>query len=91
MSGMNFSIEEELPIIFLKEYEQNSNVKGYHAYMVKWNPTLGEFLMARLELENILNKFAVAVEKCTFHVCIFHVFFVEAMKTLAKFKLLGNQ
>ena len=44
MSEMNFSTEEELPIISLKEYELNSNVKGYHAYMMKVNLTLGEFL-----------------------------------------------
>ena len=31
---------------------------------MKWNPTLGEFLKARLEPENEFDKFAVAVEKC---------------------------
>ena len=35
MSDMNFPIEEELPIILMKEYEMNSDVKGYHAYMMK--------------------------------------------------------
>ena len=35
---MNFSIEEELPIILLKEYELNFHIKGY-SYMMKWNPS----------------------------------------------------
>ena len=33
MSGMNFSITEESPLILLKECELNSYLKGYHAYM----------------------------------------------------------
>ena len=37
---MNFSIDEELPIILLKECELNSHIKGYHAYTMKWNATL---------------------------------------------------
>ena len=61
---MNFSKEEELPIILLKEYELNSHIKGYHAYMMKWNPTLVEFYKSRLEPKNEFDKFAVAVEKC---------------------------
>ena len=62
---MNFLIEEELPIILLKEYELSSHTKHYHAYMMKWNPTLGEYLKAWLvEPENEFDKFAVAVEKC---------------------------
>ena len=48
---MNFSIEKELPINLTKEYELNSHIKGYHAYKMKWNPTLREFLKARLEPE----------------------------------------
>ena len=31
---------------------------------MKWNPILGEFLMARLEVENEFGKFAVVVKKC---------------------------
>ena len=100
---MNFSMEEELPIILLKEYELNSYIKGYHVYMMKWNPTPGEFLKCQLELEFEFGKFAIAVEKCNVVVeylskgklldlrKLFHFFFVEAMKTLAKLKLLGKE
>ena len=31
---------------------------------MKWNPILGEFLMARLEAENEFDKFTVPVKKC---------------------------
>ena len=51
-------------MLLLKEYELNSHIKGYHAYMMKWNPTLGEFLKARLEPDNEFDKFAVAIKKC---------------------------
>ena len=61
---MDFPIEVERPIILLKEYELNSSIRGYHAYMMKCNPTLGIFLKARLEPENEFEKFAFAVEKC---------------------------
>lgn len=39
-------------------------LKGYHTYIMKWNPPFGEFLKARLESENEFHKFAVAVKKC---------------------------
>ena len=42
----------------------NSHIKCYHAYTMKWNPTLEEFLKAHLELENEFDKFAVAFAKC---------------------------
>ena len=63
MSDMNFLIEEELSIIFLKEHKLNSQIKGY-AFMMKWNLALQEFVKARLELEIEFEKIAVAVEKC---------------------------
>ena len=52
--SQHFSIEEDLSI--LKEYDLKSYIKGYHAYMQKWNPTIGELLKARLELENEYDK-----------------------------------
>ena len=38
---------------------------------MKWNPTVGEFLMARLEAENEFDKFTVSVRKC--HTVIEHL------------------
>ena len=38
---------------------------------MKWNPTLGEFLMARLEAENEFDKFTVSVRKC--HAVVGHL------------------
>ena len=93
---MNLWIEEELPLILLKEYELNSHTKGYYTDMMK-------FLKARLEPENEFDKFAVAVEKCDVVVGhlskgktdqfakLFHFFFVEAIKTLAKLRLLEKE
>lgn len=63
IEDMNFSIEEDLPILLIKEYDVKSHIKGYHAYMNIWEPTIGEVLKARLEPENEFDKFAVAVEK----------------------------
>ena len=64
MSDMNFSIEEELPIILLKESKLNSHIKDYLAYVMKWNPILGEFLKGELEPENEFDIFTVAFVKC---------------------------
>ena len=49
---MDFSIEEKLSVILIKEYKLNSYIKGYHGYIMKWNATLGEFLKVQLESEN---------------------------------------
>ena len=65
MLGMKFSIEEELPIILLKGYELHSHVNVCYVYMMKWNPTLGEFLKAQLKLENEFDNFQLqSKSKC---------------------------
>ena len=52
IEDMNFSTEEDLPpILLIKEYDVESHIKGYHAYMNIWAPTIGEILKARLEPE----------------------------------------
>ena len=61
MSDVNSLTEEELPIILLKGYELNSHIKIY-VYMMKWNPTLREFLEPQVEPENEFDKITVAVE-----------------------------
>ena len=93
---MNLWIEEELPLILLKEYELNSHTKGYHTDMMK-------FLKAGLEPENEFDKFVVAVKKSILWLDIyqkeklgnsqklFHFFFVEAKNILAKLKLLEKE
>ena len=60
---VNFSIEEELEIILIKRFDIESHIKGYHAYMNEWAPETGKILKTRLEPENIVGRFAVAVEK----------------------------
>ena len=60
---VNFSIEEELEIILIKRFDVESHIKGYHAYMNEWTPETGEILKTRLEPENVVDRFAVAVEK----------------------------
>ena len=42
IEDMNFSIEEDLPILLIKEYDVKSHIKVYHAYMNIWEPTIGE-------------------------------------------------
>ena len=61
---VNLSIEEDLSILLVKEYDLKTHIKGYHAYMTKWTPKTGEILKARPEPENEYDKYAVAVERC---------------------------
>ena len=49
---VNLSIEEDLSILLVKEYDLKTHIKGYHAYMTKWTPKNGEILKARPEPEN---------------------------------------
>ena len=52
-----------MPLVFIKEFETESVIKGYHAYMNDWTPILGENLSIRLEPKNYIDKYAVAVTK----------------------------
>ena len=61
---VNLSIEEDLSILLVKEYDLKTHIKGYHAYMTKWAPKNGEILKALPEPENEYDKYAVAVERC---------------------------
>ena len=61
---VNLSIEEDLSILLVKEYDLKTRIKGYHAYMTKCTPKNGEILKARPELENEYDKYAAAVERC---------------------------
>ena len=61
---VNLSIEEDLSILFVKEYYLKTHIKGYHAYMTKWTPKNGEIHKARPEPENEYDKYGVAVESC---------------------------
>lgn len=41
INSIYFSIEEDLPVVLLKVYNVRSFVKGYLAYMKKWNTIVG--------------------------------------------------
>ena len=47
----------------LEVLEINSYIRGYHAYMDIWEPTIGETLLAKMEPSNIKDRKAVAVIK----------------------------
>lgn len=47
----------------LQVLEINSYVRGYHAYMEDWMPTIGECLLVKPEPTNTKDKEAVAVLK----------------------------
>ena len=61
---VNLSIEEDLSILLVKEYDLKTHIKGYHVYMMKWTPKVGEILKAPTEPESECEKYAVAVERC---------------------------
>ena len=50
-----------MPLVIIKEFETESVIKGYHAYMNDWTPTLGENVSIRPEPENEIDEYAVAV------------------------------
>ena len=61
---VNLSIEEDLSILLVKEYDLKTHIKGYHAYMTKWTPKNGEILKVQLEPKNEYDKYAVEVQRC---------------------------
>ena len=54
-------LEGELPIILIQEYEIVSHIVGYHEYQRNWIPFVGEKFTCRMEPENAMDKYAVAV------------------------------
>ena len=44
--NVNLSIKEDLSILLVKEYNLETHIKGYYAYMTKWTPKNGEILKA---------------------------------------------
>ena len=60
---VNLSIEEDLSILLVKEYDLKTHIKGYHAYMTKWTLKNGKTLKAQPEPEHEYDKYAVAVER----------------------------
>ena len=55
--------QEEIPIILITSVELGTYIKGHHVYKEIWNPKLGEELNARIEANNLVDKFALCVEK----------------------------
>ena len=59
---MDYSLlQGELPILIVQEYEESSFVMGYHDYRKTWVPFVGEVLQCRMEPDNVVDKYAVAV------------------------------
>ena len=52
-----------MPLVVIKEFETESLIKGYHAYMNDWTLILGKNLSRRSEPENKIDKYAAAVTK----------------------------
>ena len=48
-------------MVSLIKFEIESFVKGYHAYQYQWSPNVDEVLQAKIELTNIVGKYAVCV------------------------------
>ena len=63
LRGVKLFSSYEMPLVIIKEFETESVIKGYHAYMNDWTPILGENLSTRPESESEIDKYAVAVTK----------------------------
>ena len=60
---VKLSSSYEMPLVIIKEFETESIIKRYHAYMNDWAPILGENLSTCPEPENEIDRYAVAVTK----------------------------
>ena len=56
LCGVKRSSSYEMLLVIIKEFETESVIKGYHAYMNDWIPILGENLSTRPEPENEIDK-----------------------------------
>ena len=51
-----------LPVILLNTYEMETTVTGFHVYKTSWNPYVAEELRVVMQPNNLMDKFAVAIE-----------------------------
>ena len=64
LCGVKLSSSYKMPLVIIKEFETESVIKLYHAYMNDWTPILGGNLSTRPEEpENEIEKYAMAVTK----------------------------
>ena len=52
LCDVKLSSSYEMPLVTIKEFETESAIKGYQAYMDTWTPVLGENVSIRQEPEN---------------------------------------
>ena len=64
----NVFINEDhlIPVIAKASTEIDTYVKGYHVYKNIWKPTVNEELETEMEPDNVMDKYAVCVEKNNF-------------------------
>ena len=62
LCGAKLSLFYEITLVIIKEFETESVIKGYRAYMNDWTPILGEKLSTRPEPENENDKYAVSTD-----------------------------
>ena len=60
--GVKLPSSFKIPLVIIKEFETESVIKGYHAYMNDWTPILGENLSTRPEPKHEVDKYAVDKE-----------------------------
>ena len=54
---------EEFPIVLIRSYEIDSFAMGYHVYKTNWTPVVAEKVTGVMESNNLMGKYAVAVER----------------------------
>ena len=59
----------EIPVIILNEFENKSDIKGYHAYKNSWKTIIWGNIQTCQEPDTIMDKYPVAVLKDTQVVC----------------------
>ena len=65
LCGVKLSSSYEMRLVIIKEFETESVIKGYHAYMNDCTPISGEKLSTRPQPKNEIDQFAVAITKDT--------------------------
>ena len=54
---------EEIPIVVTTNFDVDLFVKGYHEYKSIWTPKIGEIVSTEREPGNVMDKYAVCVNK----------------------------
>ena len=70
-----------MPLVIIKEFETDTVITGYHAYMNDWTPISAENLSTRPERKNEIDEYVLSITKDRIDHFVFYFLSANPMNT----------